>query len=137
MYFLYSAQVVANAKHLAEQLKDKGYKLAANGTENHLILIDLRATDEELTGKEAAVWLETAGIITNMNTVPKETRSPFKTSGIRLGTPALTTRSFKEDQFTTVADLLDRVLTSKGDEAVLKQVRDDVIELCKQFPMPH
>ncbi len=133
----YAAQVVANAKALAELLKGKGYKLAANGTENHLLLIDLRPTDAELTGKMAALWLEQAGIITNMNTVPKETRSPFQTSGIRLGTPALTTRGLKEADMQAVAELIDRTLTSKGDEATIAAVREDVRALSARFPMPH
>ncbi|MEM1107120.1 MAG: serine hydroxymethyltransferase [Planctomycetota bacterium] len=134
---IYAKQVVDNAAVLAKALMDKGYSLASGGTDNHLVLIDLRPTDPELTGKEAAVWLETAGIISNMNTVPNETRSPFKTSGIRLGTPALTTRGLKEDAMGEVADLIDRVLTSKGDEAQLDAVRGDVVELCKRYPMPH
>ena len=133
----YAEQVVKNAKRLAAELMGKGYKLASNGTDNHLILIDLRPTDAELTGKEAALWLETAGIIANMNTVPNETRSPFKTSGVRMGTPALTTRGLAEDDMPDVAALIDRVLTSKGDEATLDAVRSDVVELCKKFPMPH
>lgn len=133
----YAKQVVKNAKALAEALMKKDYALASGGTDNHLLLIDLRPTDAELTGKDAAAWLETAGIITNMNTVPNETRSPFKTSGIRLGTPALTTRGLKEDAMPEVADLIDRVLTSKGDEAKLDAVRNDVVELCKRYPMPH
>ena len=134
---LYAKQVVDNAAVLARLLMDKGYKLASGGTDNHLVLIDLRPTDAELTGKEAALWLETAGIITNMNTVPNETRSPFKTSGIRLGTPALTTRGLKEDAMPEVADLIDRVLTSKGDQAQLDAGRSDGVELCKRYPMPH
>lgn len=131
----YAKQVVKNAAVLADALVEMGYKLASGGTDNHLILIDLRPTDEELTGKEAALWLETAGIITNMNTVPNETRSPFKTSGIRLGTPALTTRGLKEDAMSEVARLIDRVLTSKGEQAKLDAVRSDVVELCKRYPM--
>jgi len=131
----YSAQVVKNAKRLAAELMGKGYKLASNGTDNHLILLDLRPTDAELTGKDAAAWLEKAGIISNMNTVPNETRSPFKTSGVRLGTPALTTRGLMEDDIAEVATLIDRVLTSKGDEAIITGVHQDVLALCKRFPM--
>ena len=130
----YAEQVVANAKRLARELMDRGYKLASNGTDNHLILVDLRATDSDLTGKDAASWLERAGIIANMNTVPNETRSPFKTSGIRLGTPALTTRGLKEGDLAEVAGLIDRVLTSRGDAAVIDAVRADVEALCERFP---
>jgi glycine hydroxymethyltransferase len=133
----YAAQVVANAKRLAKELMDKGYKLASNGTDNHLILIDLRPTDADLTGKDAAAWLESAGIIANMNTVPNETRSPFKTSGIRMGTPALTTRGLTEEDMADVAELINRVLTSKGDESKIAAVRADVLEVCKRFAMPH
>ncbi|BAM02552.1 serine hydroxymethyltransferase [Phycisphaera mikurensis] len=130
----YAEQVVANAKRLAGELMDRGYKLASNGTDNHLILVDLRATDPELTGKDAASWLERAGIIANMNTVPNETRSPFKTSGIRLGTPALTTRGLRADDLAEVAGFIDRVLTSRGDAAVIDAVRADVESLCDRFP---
>jgi len=131
----YSAQVVSNAKRLAKELMAKGYKLASNGTDNHLVLMDLRTVDADLTGKDAALWLEKAGIISNMNTVPNETRSPFKTSGVRLGTPALTTRGLKEDELAEVATLIDRTLRSKGDEATIKAVNDDVLALCGRFPM--
>ncbi|MGB1124056.1 MAG: serine hydroxymethyltransferase [Phycisphaeraceae bacterium] len=133
----YNAQVVANAKRLASELMAKGYKLASNGTDNHLVLMDLRPVDAELTGKDAALWLEKAGIIANMNTVPNETRSPFKTSGIRLGTPALTTRGLLEDDIAEVAGLIDRAIRSGGDEAVIAEVNKDVLALCDRFPMGH
>lgn len=132
----YAAQIVANAKALARNLMDRGYELISRGTDNHLMLMDLRRFDAELTGKQAAIWLEESGIICNKNTVPQEERSPFATSGLRFGTPALTTRGFKEDDMTAVADLIDRVLKGKGDEAVIKQVREDVRDLCKGFPLP-
>lgn len=131
----YNAQVVANAKRLAKELKAKGYKLASNGTDNHLVLMDLRTVDAGLTGKDAALWLEKAGIIANMNTVPNETRSPFKTSGVRLGTPALTTRGLLEDDIADVAGLIDRAIRSKGDEGVIAGVNKDVLALCERFPM--
>jgi glycine hydroxymethyltransferase len=83
------------------------------------------------------LWLETAGIITNKNTVPHEERSPFQTSGVRLGTPALTTRGMKEAQMKQVAGLIHRVITSKGDEGVLSGVNGEVLKLCGEFPMPH
>ena len=133
----YNAQVVANAKRLASELMAKGYKLASNGTDNHLVLMDLRPVDAELTGKDAALWLEKAGIIANMNTVPNETRSPFKTSGVRLGTPALTTRGLLEDDIAEVAGLIDRAIRSGGDEAVIAEVNKDVLALCERFPMGH
>ena len=134
---VYAKQVVANAAKLADLLLSKGYKLASGGTDNHLLLIDLRQTDAELTGKDAAAWLEQAGIIANMNTVPNESRSPFKTSGIRIGTPALTSRGLLEDDMEQVADLFDRALKSGGDQSKLDTVRADVVELCKRYPMSH
>jgi len=133
----YAAQVVKNAKALAGQLTHNGYRLVSGGTDNHLLLVDLRAKDAELTGSDACTWLENAGIITNKNGIPQDPRPPVKTSGIRLGAPALTTRGFSEVEMRTVADLIDRVLTAKGDEKVCNEVRSDVVDLCKQFPMPH
>ncbi|MGN6507701.1 MAG: serine hydroxymethyltransferase [Tepidisphaeraceae bacterium] len=133
----YAAQVVKNAKVLADDLIKRGFKLASRGTDNHLILIDLRPTDADLTGKAAAAWLEQVGIISNMNTVPNETRSPFQTSGVRMGTPALTTRGFKEPQILKVADIIDRVFRSKGDANTLAKAKADVAALCAQFPMKH
>jgi len=133
----YAHQVVANGKALAASLTERGYKLSSGGTDNHLVLVDLRPFNDALTGREAAVWLEKAGIIINMNTVPQETRSPMKTSGIRLGTPALTTRGLKESQIDQVADLIDRALRSGGDDKIASEVRSDVVDLCRQFPMPH
>jgi glycine hydroxymethyltransferase len=101
------------------------------------MLVDLRPTDAELTGKAAAVWLERVGIIANMNTVPNESRSPMQTSGIRMGTPALTTRGLKEADMPTIADLIDRTFRSKGDDATLAAVRKDVLAVCEKFPMKH
>jgi len=134
---VYARQVVANAKALADELIAKDYKLASGGTDNHLVLIDLRPFNAELTGKDAAAWLETAGIVTNMNTVANDTRSPVKTSGVRLGTPALTTRGMGEAEMKQVADLIDRALRSDGDKAKLDEIRSEVVELCRAFPMPH
>ena len=133
----YSQQVVKNAKRLATELMNKGFKLASNGTDNHLLLLDLRPVDAELTGKQAAVWLEQVGIIANMNTVPNETRSPFQTSGVRLGTPALTTRGLKESDLADVAAIIDRALRSKGDADKLEACRQDVLAICRKFPMKH
>ena len=133
----YASQTVANAATLADELKARGYKLSSGGTENHLVLLDLRPFNEELTGKEAATWLEASGIIINMNTVPQESRSPMKTSGVRIGTPALTTRGFGASQIKQVADLIDRALKSGGDEAKTSAIRAEVEQLCEQFPMRH
>ncbi len=133
----YAAQVVRNAKALAAALTKKGYRLTSGGTDNHLMLVDLRSKDAELTGADAEKWLEKAGIITNKNGIPQDPRPPMKTSGLRLGTPALTTRGLREGEMATVADLIDRVFTGKGGDAVCDAVRKDVVELCKRFPMPH
>ncbi len=133
----YSAQIVSNCKRLAKELMDKGYKLASRGTDNHLILIDLRPIDAELTGKIASVWLEKVGIIANMNTVPNETRSPLHTSGIRMGTPALTTRGLRESEMADIASIIDRVFRSKGDESLLAKAKQDVLAICNKFPMKH
>ena len=133
----YGAQIVKNAAALAKALMDLGYTLTSRGTENHLMVIDLRKTDAELTGKAVALWLEQAGIIVNKNTVPQDERSPFQTSGIRLGTPALTTRGLVESDMPMVADLMHRVIDGRGDEAVINQVREEVKAVCARFPMPH
>ncbi len=133
----YAEQVVANARALATELTDRGYHLSSGGTDNHLVLLDLRRTNEQLTGKEAATWLEQAGIIANMNTVPQEQRSPMKTSGIRLGTPALTTRGFQETDMPAVADFIDRALKSGGEEKPLAAIREEVKATAARFPMPH
>ena len=133
----YAAQVVRNAKALAAALTKKGYRLTSGGTDNHLMLVDLRSKDAELTGADAEKWLEKAGIITNKNGIPQDPRPPMKTSGLRLGTPALTTRGLREGDMATVADLIDRVFTAKGADEVCDAVRKDVVEVCKRFPMPH
>jgi len=133
----YCRQIVANAKALAEGLTERGYRLCTGGTDNHLMLVDLRPRDPNLTGADAEAWLESAGIIVNKNGIPNDPRKPMITSGLRLGTPALTTRGMIEEQMTQVAELLDRVMGSNGNEAVCAQVREEVRALCAEFPMPH
>jgi len=133
----YADQIVANAKALAAALTEAGYRLTSGGTDNHLMLVDLSAKDENLTGADAEKWLEAAGIITNKNGIPNDPRPPKVTSGLRLGAAALTTRGFKETEMQQTAELIDRVLSSAGDEATAKQVRSDVVDLCKEFPLPH
>ena len=133
---LYQQQIVRNAKALAAALMQKGFKLISGGTDNHLMLIDLRQS--ELTGKVAQETLDKARITVNRNTVPFETRSPFVTSGIRIGTPAVTTRGMKEGEMSTIAELIGRALNHVENDGVLKSVADDVRELCKKFPVyPH
>ncbi len=132
----YAQNVIDNAKALAGELSAKGWRLVSGGTDNHLLLIDLRSRLPELTGKEAAGWLASSGLVANKNTIPFETRSPFKASGIRLGSPALTTRGLGVEEMKTVADWVDRVLTSDGDEQTIADVRGQVAEMCKAYPIP-
>ncbi|MHC4220702.1 MAG: serine hydroxymethyltransferase [Planctomycetota bacterium] len=131
----YCKQIVVNAQALAEGLAAHGYRLCSGGTDNHLMLVDLRPRDENLTGADAEGWLETAGIIVNKNGIPNDPRPPRVTSGLRLGTPALTTRGMKQDQMHAVAALIDRVLAANGDAAVCAEVREDVRVLCAEFPL--
>ncbi|HVM96956.1 MAG TPA: serine hydroxymethyltransferase [Candidatus Acidoferrales bacterium] len=129
----YQKQIVRNAKALADGLMKRGFRLVSGGTDNHLMLMDLRNT--ELTGKIGQETLDKAHITVNKNTVPFETRSPFVTSGIRIGTPAVTTRGMKEAEMDSIADLIHRALQSVGDDTKLRSVADDVVSLCKRFPL--
>ncbi len=131
----YAAQVVANAKALAEALTAKGYRLCSGGTDNHLMLVDLRGRDAQLTGADAEKWLEAAGMICNKNGIPNDPRPPMVTSGLRLGTPALTTRGLKEAEMRQVAAWLDRVLVAKGDPSVAAAVRGEIRAFCGRFPL--
>tara|TARA_Y100000589_G_scaffold29497_2_gene24681 strand:+ start:21451 stop:22728 length:1278 start_codon:yes stop_codon:yes gene_type:complete len=133
----YSAQVVANARALASALVGRGYRLCSGGTDNHLMLVDLQPRDAALTGADAERWLESAGIITNKNGIPNDPRPPMVTSGLRLGASALTTRGFDEDAMVEVAELLDRVMGSQGDESTCRTVREEVRALCSRYPLPH
>lgn len=133
-YKTYSRQVVSNAKTLAQRLMEKGFKLITNGTDNHLMLVDL--TNKGLPGKKAAKALDRAGIVVNYNAVPFDTRKPFDPSGIRLGTPALTSRGFKEEEMLVVADLIDRVIDNADNEQLLAQTSREVCHLCSRFPAP-
>jgi glycine hydroxymethyltransferase len=130
---VYSKQVVANAQALAKALVSRGYQLVSGGTDNHLMLVDLR--NKNLTGKAAEKALDVAGITVNKNTVPKETQSPFVTSGIRIGTPAVTTRGMKEPEMERIAALIDRVLGAPDDAALAAQVKADVKVLAGRFPL--
>jgi glycine hydroxymethyltransferase len=130
---VYARQVVNNARALAEGLVERGYNLVSGGTDNHLMLVDLSGT--ELTGKLAEETLEHAGITVNKNAVPFDTRSPFVTSGFRIGTPATTTRGLKEAEMKQVAGWIDRALNNVGQHDELTRIRGEVRELCKQFPL--
>ena len=129
----YSARVIRNAQVLAEGLMERGFNLVSGGTDNHLLLVDLRS--KGVTGKDAERALETAGITVNKNTVPGETESPFVTSGVRIGTPALTTRGLGEDEMRTIAGLIDDAITGRADESRLHSVREGVREICGRFPI--
>ncbi|MEK7400764.1 MAG: serine hydroxymethyltransferase [Gemmatimonadota bacterium] len=131
----YSKQVIANARALAAALMEKKFQVVSGGTDNHLMLVDLRNKGDELTGKLAEVTLDRAGITVNKNTVPNETRSPFVTSGIRIGTPAATTRGMKEGEMLRIAGFIDRVLSAPTDEAVIRAVRLEVRDLAGEFPL--
>ena len=131
----YQLQVKKNAAALADALMKRGYKIVSGGTDNHCILVDLRTKYPELTGKVAEKVLVDADITANKNMVPFDTRSPFQTSGIRLGTPAITTRGVKEDKMETIADMIDRVLSAPEDEAVIADVRRQVNEMMADYPL--
>ena len=133
----YQQQILSNAQALAEALRARGYRLVSGGTDTHLMLVDLRDVHPDLTGKRAEKWLEQANIITNKNMIPFDERKPTQTSGLRLGTPALTTRGFSEAEMSKVADLVHQALSTEGEEARLENVRRQVLDLCKQFPVPH
>jgi len=129
----YSRQIVANAQALAKALVERGYQLVSGGTDNHLMLVDLR--NKGLTGKVAEKALDLAAITVNKNTVPKETQSPFVTSGIRIGTPAVTTRGMREPEMARIAELIDRVLMSAEDASVAERVKEEVRSLSGAFPL--
>ena len=129
----YQHQVVANAKALASALKRGGLRLLTDGTDNHMLVVDLR--DTELTGKMAQETLDQAHITVNRNAVPSDPRSPFVTSGVRIGTPAITTRGMKEPEMDLVGGLVVRALEKTGDQRALATIGDEVVDLCKRFPM--
>ncbi|MEY3702055.1 MAG: hypothetical protein RI891_1347 [Gemmatimonadota bacterium] len=131
----YCRQVVANARAMAGALIARGVHVVSGGTDNHLMLCDLRTRDAALTGKVAEQALDRASITVNKNTVPKETQSPFVTSGIRIGTPAVTTRGMGEGEMVRIAELIDRVLAAPTDEGVLAAVKADVHTLTRAFPL--
>jgi len=129
----YARQVVENAKALAEELMKAGYKVVTGGTDSHIVLVDLR--DKNMTGKQAEEALERAGITVNKNAVPFDPLPPTKTSGIRIGTAALTTRGMKEEEMRRIARWIVRVLQNLEDEKTANAVREEVRELCEQFPL--
>jgi len=133
----YQVQVRKNASAMAEAFIEKGYKLSSSGTDNHLILLDLRGSHPDLTGKAAQIALDKAHITTNRNTVPGETRSPFQTSGIRLGSPACTSRGMMEDDFRKIVDAIDTVLGDIESEQGIEAAKQIALELCRNNPLPY
>ena len=132
-FLAYTQQIVANAVALGDKIMEGGFKLVSGGTDNHLLLVDLVGL--ELTGKEGEEALERAGITVNKNTVPGETRSPFVTSGLRIGTPALTTRGMKEDEMRRIGAWIAEVLNDPTNEELISRIRGEVSEMCAGFPM--
>ena len=130
---VYQQQVLDNAKALADELVKKGFRIVSGGTDNHLMLVDLRS--KNITGKEAQFLLDEIGITANRNTIPFEPLSPFVTSGIRLGTPALTTRGLKEEDIREVADIIADVIENREDSAVIETTKAKVQAICKKFPL--
>jgi glycine hydroxymethyltransferase len=134
-FTVYQTQVKKNAAVLAQTLKDKGYKIVSGGTDNHLMLVDLRSKFPDLTGKQAEQALVKADITANKNMVPFDSRSPFQTSGLRFGTPAITTRGAKEEFMGEIADLIDTVLLNVENESIIKSVAQKVNALMKNYPL--
>jgi glycine hydroxymethyltransferase len=130
---VYSAQVLANARAMSARLQERGYKIVSGGTDNHLFLVDL--IDKAITGKDADAALGRAHMTVNKNAVPNDPRPPMVTSGLRIGTPAATTRGFKEAEVRQVADWIADVLDALGDEKVVERVRAEVTALCRKFPV--
>lgn len=130
---LYAQQIIKNAIVLSENLSNKGYKIVSGGTSNHLMLVDL--TNKNISGKKAEVALGKAGITVNKNMVPFDTKSPFVTSGIRIGTPAATTRGMKESEMEIIADLIDRAISNFEDDSKLIKIKDEIKTLCSGFPL--
>ncbi len=133
----YQQRIVANAQALAKGLLGAGYRLVSGGTDNHLMLVDLRQVHADITGKQAETWLEAAGLIVNKNMIPFDERKPTETSGLRIGTPATTTRGLGTDEMSRVAQWIHEVLAARGAESTVSKVRGLVRELCGRFPLPH
>ena len=132
---IYQQQVQKNAQTMAQAFMDKGYKLISGGTDNHCMLVDLRTKFPDLTGKAAEQALVAADITTNKNMVPFDSRSPFQTSGLRFGTPAITTRGLKEADMPQIVELIDIVLHNVDNEAAISKVREQVNSMMKDYPL--
>jgi glycine hydroxymethyltransferase len=133
----YQSQVMANANAMAEALSAHGFHVVSGGTDNHLLLLDLRPSHPDMTGKEAQLALEGANLTLNRNTVPGETRSPFQTSGLRIGTPAVTSRGMKEEDMEIIAEIISAILKNPTDESNLLAQKEKSLALCSKFPLPY
>ena len=131
----YAQQIVKNAAALAEALSKEGFRLVSGGTDTHMIVVDLRPFDAELTGKEAQIVLDEAGITLNKNNIPNDPRSPFVTSGVRIGTPSVTTQGMKEQEMPLIAEYIATTLRHRADSAKVAEVRAKVAALCAKFPV--
>ena len=129
----YQKKIIENAKALASALEKEGLRIVSGGTDNHLMLVDLRPVN--MTGKDAANLLYQADITVNKNLIPFDPQSPFVTSGIRIGTPAVTTRGMGKEEMHLIAQFISRILKSGGDESKIQQVKNEVLELCEKFPL--
>jgi len=133
----YQQSILTNAQAMCEALRSQGFRMVGGGTDNHLMMVDLRSNHPAVTGKHGELWLERAGIIVNRNMVPFDERKQSETSGLRIGTPAATTRGMGPDQMKTIAGWINDILGAHGNPITIEQVRQQVIELCEQFPLPH
>jgi glycine hydroxymethyltransferase len=133
----YQAQVIANASALADSLGEFGFHMVSGGSDNHLMLVDLRPSHPDLTGKQAQIALERANVTLNRNTVPGETRSPFQTSGLRIGTPAVTTRGMRETEMREIGTIINQVIASPDDEDSVNGAKEKALALCSDFGLPY
>ena len=133
----YQQQVINNSSALASALNDKGFHLVSGGSDNHLMLLDLRPSHPEMTGKQGQIALDRANVTLNRNTVPGETRSPFQTSGLRIGSPAVTSRGMKENQMREIANIISLVLSSPEDTSVVNEAQKKALALCEGFALPY
>jgi len=133
----YAAAIVANAKSLADELQARGWRLVTGGTDNHMVLVDLRSCLEDIDGHTAAIWLSQASLVVNKNVIPFDTRPPARPSGLRIGTPAVTSRGLTPRDMKQVADWIDKILTSGGNETVISEVGEAVEEMCRSHPVPN
>lgn len=133
-FITYQQQVIKNAKALANVFIELGYHVISNGTDNHLLLLDVKSKTG-LNGKQSEELLGTVNITVNKNTIPNDTEKPFLASGVRIGTPAITTRGFKEEDMVVIAKLIDKALSNPKNQEILNSVKEEVIALCKKYPL--